>query len=196
MSDRIISSNTVQARRLAREWSQADLAKRAGISRAAVSAIEGERLSPLVATALALAAALECSVEELFRRETTPVSTAPDWAWLPRAGTCRYWEANVNSRQRLYPVEAGTLNPARHDGVWSNGVLRESGPAAAAETTLVMACCDPAAGLLAAEYARASGFSNAGVSARRTQRAGFAAARAGSCRGAALFHGRASGTQC
>jgi molybdate-binding protein/DNA-binding XRE family transcriptional regulator len=157
MNDRIISMNPVLARRQAREWSQADLAKRAGISRAAVSAIEGERLSPSVATALALAAVFECSVEELFSRESTPVSTAPDWAWLPRAETCRYWEANVNSRRRLYPVEAGALNSSPHDGVWSNGVLRESG-SVAAETTLVMACCDPAAGLLASEYARASGF--------------------------------------
>jgi molybdate-binding protein len=96
-------------------------------------------------------------VEELFSREKTPVSTAPEWAWLPRTEDCRYWEANVNLRRRLYPVEAGTLNLAPHDGVWSNGVLRESRPAPA-ETTLVMACCDPAAGLLAAEYARASGF--------------------------------------
>jgi molybdate-binding protein/DNA-binding XRE family transcriptional regulator len=157
MSDRIISSNPVLARRSARKWSQADLAKQVGISRAAVSAIEGERLSPSVATALALAAVFECSVEELFSRETTPVSTAPEWAWLPRGETCRYWEANVNSRRRLYPVEAGTLNAVPHDGVWSNGVLRESRPAVE-ETTLVIACCDPAAGFLAAEYARASGF--------------------------------------
>lgn len=157
VNDRIISSNTVQAQRLAREWSQADLAKRAGISRAAVSAIEGERLSPSVATALALAAVFECSVEELFSPKTTPVSTAPDWAWLPRAATCRYWEANVNSRRRFYPVEAGVLSATPHDGVWSGGVLRE-GRATVVETTLVMACCDPAAGLLAAEYARASGF--------------------------------------
>ena len=157
MNDRIISSNPVLARRLARKWSQAELAECAGISRAAVSAIEGERLSPSVATALALAAVFECSVEELFGRVTTPVTTGPDWAWLPRTETCRYWEASVNSRRRLYPVEAVTLNPTPHDGVWQNGVLRESG-LAAAETTLVMACCDPAAGLLAAEYARASGF--------------------------------------
>ena len=68
MNDRILSSNPVLARRLAREWSQAELAARAGISRAAVSAIEGERLSPSVATALALAAVFECSVEELFGR--------------------------------------------------------------------------------------------------------------------------------
>jgi molybdate-binding protein/DNA-binding XRE family transcriptional regulator len=157
MKDRIISTNAVLTRRLAREWSQAELAKRAGISRAAVSAIEGERLSPSVATALALAAVFDCSVEELFSREQTPVSTAPEWAWLPRAENCRYWEAIVNMRQRLYPVEAGTLNQSPHDGVWCNGVLRESRPASP-ETTLVMACCDPAAGLLAAEYARASGF--------------------------------------
>jgi molybdate-binding protein/DNA-binding XRE family transcriptional regulator len=157
MNDRIISSNPVLARRLAREWSQAELAARAGISRAAVSAIEGERLSPSVATALALAAVFECSVEELFGRPATPVSTGTDWAWLPRTEACRYWEASVNSRRRLYPVEAVTLNPTPHDGVWQYGVLRESG-LATAETTLVMACCDPTAGLLAAEYARASGF--------------------------------------
>jgi len=60
INDRIMASNPVLTRRVAREWSQADLAARAGISRAAVSAIEGERLSPSVATALALAAVLEC----------------------------------------------------------------------------------------------------------------------------------------
>jgi len=44
MSDRILSTNPVLARRLAKEWSQAELAERASISRAAVSAIEGERI--------------------------------------------------------------------------------------------------------------------------------------------------------
>ncbi len=157
MNDRNVSSNPVQVRRLAREWSQADLAERAGISRAAVSAIEGERLSPSVATALALAAVLECSVEELFSRAAASVATEPDWAWQPRPETGRYWEASVNARRRLYPVEALALNPLPHDGIWQDGVLRTSGPDVA-ETTLVMATCDPAAGLLAAEYARASGF--------------------------------------
>jgi len=49
-----------------------------------------------------------------------------------------------------------TLNPTPHDGVWQSGVLRDRG--SAAEKTLVMASCDPAAGLLAAEYGRASGY--------------------------------------
>ena len=149
--------NPVLARRQAREWSQAELAKRAGISRAAVSAIEGERLTPSVAAALSLAAALECSVEELFGHAKRSVPLAPQWAWAPRSESCRYWEADVGHRRLLYPIEAGTLTPAPHDGIWQNGVLRESGPSAS-ETTLVIACCDPASGLLAAEYARASGF--------------------------------------
>jgi molybdate-binding protein/DNA-binding XRE family transcriptional regulator len=141
---------------LARQWSQAELAERAGISRAAVSAIEGERLSPSVAAALALAAVLECSVEELFGRAKTPAGGA-EWAWPQTRETSRYWEASVNGRRRIYPVEAVGLNPTPHDGVSRNGVLRQGGPSRA-ETTLVMACCDPAAGLLAAEYARETGF--------------------------------------
>ena len=155
-SDRIISNNPVQARRRAREWSQADLAEHTGISRAAVSAIEGERLSPSVATALALAAVFECSVEELFGGGGTSQPHGPVWAWTPRGESSRYWEAEIARRRVLYPVEAMTLNPTPHDGVWQNGVLHDS--ESVAEKTLVMASCDPAAGLLAAEYARASGF--------------------------------------
>ena len=155
MNDIIISINPVQSRRLARKWSQTELAERAGISRAAVSAIEGERLSPSVTTALALAAVFECSVEELFgRRKNTP--GRPEWAWEPRGESTRYWEAEVAQRRLLYPVEALNLNLAPHDGIWQKGVPQDR--VSMAERTLVMACCDPAAGLLASEYARASGF--------------------------------------
>jgi len=157
MNDTNISANSVAARRQARQWSQAELARRAGISRPAVSAIEGGRLSPSVATALALAAVLECSVEEIFGRRQLAKPRGPDWAWTPRADCSRYWEAEVARRRLLYPVEAVGLNPTPHDGLWQNGVLRENAPSPA-ETTLVMACCDPAAGLLASEYARQSGF--------------------------------------
>ncbi|MEI8288259.1 MAG: substrate-binding domain-containing protein [Verrucomicrobiota bacterium] len=150
------AAHPVRARREARQWSQAELSQRAGISRAAVSAIEGEQLSPSVATALALAAVFECSVEELFGRGNPSGSHQPTWAWTPRSETGRYWEAEVSHRRLLYPVEAVTLNPCPHDGIWQNGVLRGNSPSA--DQTLVMASCDPAAGLLAAEYARSSGF--------------------------------------
>lgn len=147
----------VLARRMARQWSQAELARRAGISRTAVSAIEGERLVPSVQAALSLAAALECSVEELFAGKRVVSDEAADWAWSPPAGMCRYWEAEINGRRWLYPVEALGVNPTPHDGVLAEGIWRELKPAPA-ETTLTLACCDPAAGLMAAEYARMSGF--------------------------------------
>ncbi len=149
--------NQVLARRKAREWSQAELARRAGISRAAVSAIEGEHLTPSVTAALSLAAVLECSVEELFGRAAVSPQRGSEWGWAPRTEPCRYWEAEVSRRRILYPVEAVSLNPVPHDGLWDGGVCREIGDSPA-ERTLTLACCDPAAGLLAAEYARASGF--------------------------------------
>ena len=157
MSTSRTAVNPVLAHRQARELSQAELAKRAGISRAAVSAIEGERLAPSVETALALAAVFECSVEELFGRSRVHKTDKPEWAWTPRSESSRYWEAEISHHRLLYPVEAMALNPTPHDGVWQNGVLHENAPPLA-EDTLVMASCDPAAGLLAAEYARASGF--------------------------------------
>ena len=50
-----------------RGWSQEELARLSGLSRAGVSAIETGRLIPSAAAALALAAALGCRVEDLFR---------------------------------------------------------------------------------------------------------------------------------
>jgi molybdate-binding protein/DNA-binding XRE family transcriptional regulator len=155
--DRKIAQQPVLTRRLARGWSQSDLAKRVGISRAAVSAIEGQRLSPSVATALALADVFECSVEELFRIGPAEEESRTEWAWAPRAETSRYWEAQVGRRHLLYPVEAHGVNPSPHDGVWNNGVCRER-QSSRSEKTLVLASCDPGAGILAAEYARETGF--------------------------------------
>jgi molybdate-binding protein/DNA-binding XRE family transcriptional regulator len=156
-SIKVSSANSVQMRRLARNWSQAELAQRVGISRAAVSAIEGARLSPSVATALTLADVFDCSVEELFGKGRTSKTRGSEWAWMPRNETSRYWEAEVGRRRLVYPVEALSLNPAPHDGIWTDGVFRES-VATLAERTLTLASCDPAAGLLSSEYARATGF--------------------------------------
>jgi len=149
--------NAVLARRRAHAWSQAELARRANISRAAVSAVEGERLTPSVTAALSLASALGCSVEELFGGRGASVPGEQEWAWAPRSEPCRYWEAEVNRQRFLYPVEALSLNPIPHDGLCEGGVCRASGEPPA-ETTLTVACCDPAAGLMAEEYARACGF--------------------------------------
>lgn len=144
------SPNRVHRYRTARGWSQAELARRADISRAAVSAIEIDRLVPSVAAALALAAAFGCTVEDLFGRTTT---AAPAWAWPPARPGGRFWQAEVAGRVLRFPAEATSAGVVPHDGV-------DGEPAHGVDprATLVLAGCDPAAGLLAGEYARQTGF--------------------------------------
>src|SRR5437867_4252923 len=100
--------NDVKALRQARGWSQAELARRAGISRAAVSAIEIERLVPSVAVTLGLSAALDCSVERLFSLHAS-TGQEPVWAWPAVTEPCRYWHSEIGGRTLLYPVEANGL---------------------------------------------------------------------------------------
>ena len=66
MSKHRPSTNRVKQFRVRRGWSQDQLAEMAGVSCAAVSAIEIQRLVPSVAAALALARAFACRVEDLF----------------------------------------------------------------------------------------------------------------------------------
>jgi molybdate-binding protein/transcriptional regulator with XRE-family HTH domain len=156
--------NNVKALRLARGWSQAELARRAGISRAAVSAIEIERLVPSVAAALSLAGAFGCRVDGLFSLNTGN-HPAPNWAWAPGNNSggdmgsepCRFWHAEIGGRTLLFPVEAGSLGVIGHDGIYHGGLV-EPRSQNLPEQTLVMASCDPAASLLAAELARATPF--------------------------------------
>jgi molybdate-binding protein/DNA-binding XRE family transcriptional regulator len=144
--------NVVREERVRRGWSQQDLAHKSGLSRTGISAIETDRLVPSAAAALALARAMECRVEDLF---SIP-GAEPEWAWAPSRSPCRYWKAEVSGRVRLYPAEASTLGLVPHDGVSPDG--RVPGEAGQADrSTLVIACCDPAVGLLSAELARGSG---------------------------------------
>jgi molybdate-binding protein/transcriptional regulator with XRE-family HTH domain len=143
--------NNVKALRLARRWSQAELARRAGISRAAVSAIEIARLVPSVAAALALASAFGCRVDALFSLNGGS-RHEPAWAWPAPADPCRYWHAEIAGRTLLFPVEASGLGVVGHDGIYRHGSI-EPHSQSLPEQTLVMASCDPAAALLAAELA-------------------------------------------
>ena len=148
--------NNVKTLRVARGWSQAELARRAGISRAAVSAIEIERLVPSVAAALLLAAAFDCRVDGLFSLSSGQTGE-PNWAWPPAGEPCRFWHAEIAGRTLLYPVEAGSLGVIGHDGIYNSG-LCEPRSQNLPEQTLVLASCDPAAALLAAELARATAY--------------------------------------
>ncbi len=157
MSTRISLPHAVAARRRARGWSQVEFATRAGLPRSSVSAIEAGRLTPSVTAALAVAEALECSVEELFGAGGKAAADTMQWAWEPHLTPCRYWEAEVGGRRLMFPVESLPGSAPAHDGIYRQGGLRphEDGHAG---RTLVLAGCDPMAGLLAAEYAASSGF--------------------------------------
>ncbi|MDB5384822.1 MAG: periplasmic molybdate-binding protein/domain protein [Planctomycetaceae bacterium] len=151
--------NRLKQLRQERGWSQADLAQEAGISRPAVSSIENHRLIPSVAAAMSLARALRCPVEELFGQAADRAESGPVWAWPAEpteleAG--RYWHAKVGKRTLLYPVEMTPSGVLEHDGICRGGAL-ESRSRFSAEQTLVVACCDPAAGLLASEIERLTG---------------------------------------
>jgi molybdate-binding protein/DNA-binding XRE family transcriptional regulator len=146
--------NRIREHRDRRGWSQEELARKAGLSRAGVSAIETSRLVPSAAAALALARAFGCRVEDLFRLPgDAPGEVA--WAWPPRREDGRYWLAEVSGRARRYPVEPGPLGLVGHDGFWCAG-RGEARGGSEPESTLVVACCDPAVGLLAEELARHS----------------------------------------
>ncbi len=157
MSDPQAFGNRVKMQRAAHGWSQAELAQRAGISRAGVSAIEADRLVPSVAAALALGRALQCSVEELFGVPAPVGSASFSWAWAPSSPSCRYWTAEVAGQGWLFPAESEVLILHAHDGVAAPEAALP-GPFAAAERTLVVATCDPAARWLAQEYERQTGF--------------------------------------
>src|SRR4051794_28865145 len=112
-------------RRAGRGWSQEELARRSGLSRAGVGAIETGRLVPSTAAALSLAAALGCRVEDLFRlRRPDDGEKSPAWAWAPAREPCRYWQAEVGGVVRLYPAEASPLGVIPHDGVGPGGEPR------------------------------------------------------------------------
>jgi molybdate-binding protein/transcriptional regulator with XRE-family HTH domain len=148
--------NRVRALRQARGWTQAELAEAAGLSRAGVSAIEAARLVPSVAAAIGIARALGCSVEDLFGGPQAAPATV-QFAWQPVSFPCRYWAAEVGGRTLLFPVESGLRGDVVHDGV-ARRPDDLPDHVEAARSTLALACCDPAAGYLAGEYARHGGF--------------------------------------
>ncbi len=140
--------NDVREHRTRRGWSQDELARRTGLSRAGISAIETDRLVPSAAAALALAEALECRVEDLFRLRRQQPGPA-QWAWPSKHEPSRYWIAEIDGVNRLYPTEPTAIGMIPHDGVSGRVDSGENAPFDP-EQTLVLACCDPAVGLLAA----------------------------------------------
>ena len=113
MSDPEFRSRLREHRRV-RGWTQAELARRSGLSRAAVSAIETGRVVPSTAGALALSRCLGVSVERLF--ELGPEAEPAPWAWEPPAADGRWWWARLGDGLRRFPVEPPAADLWPHDG--------------------------------------------------------------------------------
>ena len=68
-------TNSLRVERARHDWTQADLAKRAGVSRQSINAIETGRYVPSTILALKLAEIFQVSVHQLFQLE--PGDTSP-----------------------------------------------------------------------------------------------------------------------
>jgi molybdate-binding protein/DNA-binding XRE family transcriptional regulator len=139
-----LALNRVGELRRTRGWSQAELARRVGVSRAGIGAIESGAVVPSVATALRLAAALGSTVEELFGEPSRR------WVGRPAAEGERVWVAG----SRLLRVEPTAAGELAHDAVVAGGALERRGGPEEHRPSLVVAGCDPAVGLLGQALAR------------------------------------------
>jgi putative molybdopterin biosynthesis protein len=151
----------LRAARLARGYSQQQLAGMAGVSRQAVSAVEAGHSDPSLRVALALASALGVTVEELFG----PGVPAPVLGARPVAPL-----GGQGARVTLAPMgESFVALPLIADSATRAGFLPAGGlvamPASGAPATpvrplgpprptLVVAGCDPALPLLETPLAR------------------------------------------
>jgi DNA-binding XRE family transcriptional regulator len=151
----------IRAAREARGWSQQQLATASGLTRPLVSAIEQQRQNPSVTAAMALAQALDSTVEALFGPRTdqmAPVVAIGDRH--PPTGTSTL-VARVGDRCVLAPV----TNPADTPEQWRyvDAVVTDGGVDMLDPDngdTFVVAGCDPAVGLLSALTQRSHAFSS------------------------------------
>jgi putative transcriptional regulator len=64
--------NRLRVLRAEREWSQAELAERLGVSRQTVNAIENERYDPSLPLAFAIARVFSLRIEDVFLPDPEP----------------------------------------------------------------------------------------------------------------------------
>lgn len=150
----------IRAARVAKGWSQHELAARAGVSRQQVSSIEAGRHVPSVTAALAIARALQVSVEDMFADDATGSGVEPVVPFGRDEEVARGPVVTVRVRDRVVgvPIDSAVTSAAwwaLADAVRGHGDT-DWFPSAATDG-LLLAGCDPALGLLAALVGRTSG---------------------------------------
>jgi putative molybdopterin biosynthesis protein len=157
--------NALTEARTARGLTQSELARRAGISRQALGAIESGAYHPGVAIAIRLARELGTSVEALFGEIDDEASTVVEATW---SGGARTHAAAAQTRVVLARVRGKVVavaQPAAHLTLSpAAGVVQRSRRDRAdvstfqnadeIDSTLLIAGCDPAAAILADWLAR------------------------------------------
>jgi len=133
----------LQTQRLAAGLTQAELARRAGVSRALVSAVEAGRHLPRVDAALALAAALGTTASALFGPASTEPVDALSGEAAPAGAPVRV--GFVGSRPVTAPVVHGESGWSPVDGL--AGALAPD-PRAQASPGVVLAGCEPGLAVL------------------------------------------------
>lgn len=134
--------------------SQAELARRAGLSRQVVNMVERGHIVPSVLTALALAEGLECTVADIFAKPKaeTPLDVTLSPTVYSQQGPVRL--AAVGSRWIAIPVAA---SESAGFGEADGQMISRQGNAAAVKpllpeaqlrANLLVAGCDPALGIV------------------------------------------------
>jgi putative molybdopterin biosynthesis protein len=162
-------ANRLAVIRQERGIAAADLARRAGVSRQTIYAIESGSYVPNTAVALRLARELEVTVEDLFSldqiQETPPETVqtkvlAPELARTHRpvllARMKNQWVAAPSESLPYYLPEADGLIAGTRAGS-SEAAVRLIGSPESLSKRLFIAGCDPAIGLLARTAERFSG---------------------------------------
>jgi putative molybdopterin biosynthesis protein len=162
--------NRIRSRRQAAGLSQQELARRCGLTRQAINAIEAGHYIPSTLVALRLSMALGCRVEELFRLTEERIRVEAEWLGEASAGDIgrtRIQLARVGDRLLARPL-TGSAAFAAADGL-TTPVERTARPRKGAklwvttdlwvdaelpERTVVVLGCDPALALLGAHLTR------------------------------------------
>ena len=177
----------LRERRLELGWGQAELGRRAGISRQAVNAIEREQTRANVDTALRIAQALDRSVEELFGSLGPGGPVWADSEIEPQPGmrvAVERWAGQAVARplaaHPAWPVAAAHGEVRQVEGREVAVELWATRPA------LFIYGCDPALGLLAAHLSQTGG---EGWWWNASNGQALSLLRGGQARAVALHHG-------
>lgn len=162
--------NRIRSRRQAAGLSQQELARRCGLTRQAVNAIEAGHYIPSTLVAMRLARVLGCRVEELFRLTDARPQVEAEWLGetsAEKVGRTRIQLARVGDRLLARPLMGAAAFTAA-DGLTLPVERVQPIPAASEqwvsvdllvdaqlpERTVVVLGCDPALALLGAHVTR------------------------------------------